>query len=52
MLSIREVTTNKQLEQARSLFAEYAKSLDFELCFQNFDAELETLPGDYRVRGV
>ncbi len=47
MLSIREVSTGKQLEQARNLFVEYADSLDFELCFQDFDTELETLPGEY-----
>ena len=29
------------------LFVEYAKSLNVSLCFQNFDQELATLPGDY-----
>src|SRR5215831_11771578 len=36
-----------QIAQARELFLEYAKSLGFSLCFQNFDKELENLPGDY-----
>lgn len=36
-----------QVAQARELFLEYAKSLGFSLCFQNFDSELANLPGDY-----
>lgn len=36
-----------QIAQARELFLEYAQSLGFSLCFQNFDQELAGLPGDY-----
>jgi putative acetyltransferase len=36
-----------QISQARELFLEYAQSLGFSLCFQNFDKELANLPGDY-----
>lgn len=45
--SLTQVESQSQIEQARELFLEYAKSLGFSLCFQNFDKELADLPGDY-----
>jgi ribosomal protein S18 acetylase RimI-like enzyme len=39
------------LAAAREMFREYAHSLDVDLCFQNFEAELAGLPGDYAPPG-
>jgi putative acetyltransferase len=36
-----------RLAAVGELFATYAASLNIDLCFQNFDAELAGLPGDY-----
>jgi ribosomal protein S18 acetylase RimI-like enzyme len=46
-VNITPATTPEQLRQVRVLFEEYAASLSFDLCFQNFRHELDTLPGEY-----
>lgn len=46
-LSIRPVRSAVEVEAARDLFMAYAESLDFDLCFQGFDAEMARFPGEY-----
>ena len=45
--SVAQIESQAQIDQARELFLEYAQSLGFSLCFQNFNEELAGLPGDY-----
>jgi putative acetyltransferase len=42
-----QAESQAQVAQARELFLEYAQSLGFSLCFQNFEKEVAELPGDY-----
>jgi ribosomal protein S18 acetylase RimI-like enzyme len=37
----------EQFDATRAIFRDYAAGLGVDLCFQNFDAELSALPGDY-----
>jgi len=45
--AFHQVESAHDITHARELFLEYAQSLGFSLCFQNFDKELADLPGDY-----
>jgi putative acetyltransferase len=46
-IELVDVREGPNLDVIRDLFTEYARSLDFNLCFQNFDEELRRLPGEY-----
>jgi len=48
-IEILTPATPELLEATRTIFREYAQSLDIDLCFQNFEAELASLPGDYAM---
>ena len=39
--------TEQDFADAKDLFLEYANSLNFELCFQNFENEISDLPAQY-----
>lgn len=43
--------TPELISATREIFREYAGSLGIDLCFQNFEAELAGLPGDYARPG-
>ena len=44
---IRHAETEADLDAARRLFRAYVEGLDFELDFQDFEAEMAALPGPY-----
>ena len=46
-MEVFQANTQEDIDQARTLFEEYAAGLGISLCFQNFDDELKSLPGNY-----
>lgn len=46
-MKIVQATSGQDLVAVKRLFEEYAGSLNVDLCFQNFSAELAGLPGAY-----
>jgi ribosomal protein S18 acetylase RimI-like enzyme len=47
MITIAQAESRQGIELIRELFIEYERSLDIDLCFQGFDQELDSLPGEY-----
>lgn len=47
MISLQTPSTPQDLDAVRHIFLAYAQSLSVDLGFQDFEAELQSLPGDY-----
>ncbi len=47
MIDISEAIETAAVETARGLFREYQEALGVDLSFQDFETELQTLPGEY-----
>ena len=49
MPEIVQARSNNDLEVIKTLFLEYQQELGVDLCFQGFEKELDTLPGEYSL---
>jgi len=47
MITIRKASGENDIRMVRGLFEQYAASLGFDLDFQDFESELNDLPGEY-----
>lgn len=47
MLTIAKAETPAQVSTAREMIEEYAAWLEFKLCFQGYEEEIQSLPGKY-----
>jgi ribosomal protein S18 acetylase RimI-like enzyme len=48
-ITVQQADSAELLAAARELFSEYAGMLGIDLAFQNFEAELAGLPGEYQA---
>jgi len=49
VIEILQATTNSDVAAVKELFFEYAAFLNVDLCFQNFDEEMDKFPNTYEV---
>lgn len=49
MITFKRISTTEEFEQAKTLFLEYAEWLNFDLQFQDFEAELANIHHQYAL---